>query len=221
LTAAGYYYAFVSLPILRFFVLRWYFRLFIWYRFLWQVRALPLLLNLLHPDRAGGLGFLEGSVFALTQMLAAQAIAMAAMICDRIWYAGATLRDFEMEIAGATLFLMFVVLTPLSFFMAKLDLAGRIARREFGDLASRYVSDFRRKWILGEGEAEPVLGTPDIQSLADLGNAYTVASEIGILPFTKNTTLRLAIAILLPFAPLTLTLVPLQHMIERLIQLVL
>jgi hypothetical protein len=44
LTAAGYWYVFVSLTIFRFLLLRWYFRLFVWYRFLWQVaRHLPLL----------------------------------------------------------------------------------------------------------------------------------------------------------------------------------
>jgi hypothetical protein len=64
LTAAGIWYAFVSLPILRFILLRWYFRLFVWYRFPWHVRSLPLHLNLFHPDRAGGLGFLSGSVLA-------------------------------------------------------------------------------------------------------------------------------------------------------------
>jgi len=31
LTLAGCWYAFVSLPILRFILLRWYFRLFVWY----------------------------------------------------------------------------------------------------------------------------------------------------------------------------------------------
>ena len=51
LTLAGYWYAFVSLPILRFILLRWYFRLLIWYRFLWQVARIPLRLNPLHPDQ--------------------------------------------------------------------------------------------------------------------------------------------------------------------------
>jgi hypothetical protein len=74
LTPAGYWYAFVSLPIFRFILLRWYFRLFVWYRFLWQVRALPLHFNLFHPDHAGGLGFLAGSVFAFAPVLAAQTI---------------------------------------------------------------------------------------------------------------------------------------------------
>jgi len=53
LTPAGYWYAFVSLPIFRFVLVRWYFRLFIWYRFLWQVSRLPLRVNALHSDRAG------------------------------------------------------------------------------------------------------------------------------------------------------------------------
>jgi hypothetical protein len=56
LTAAGYWYVFVSLPLFRFLLFRWYFRLLIWYRFLAQVARIPLTLDALHPDRAGGLG---------------------------------------------------------------------------------------------------------------------------------------------------------------------
>lgn len=37
LTLAGYWYAFVSIPIFQFILLRWYLRFFIWFRFLWQV----------------------------------------------------------------------------------------------------------------------------------------------------------------------------------------
>jgi hypothetical protein len=35
LRPAGYWAAWISLPILRFMLLRWYFRVFIWYRFAW------------------------------------------------------------------------------------------------------------------------------------------------------------------------------------------
>jgi hypothetical protein len=58
LTAAGYWYAFVSIPIFQFILLRWYLRLLIWFRFLWQVSRLNLRLTSTHPDRAGGLAFL-------------------------------------------------------------------------------------------------------------------------------------------------------------------
>jgi hypothetical protein len=67
LTAAGYCYAFVSIPIFQFILLRWYLRLFIWFRFLWQVSRLNLHLIPAHPDRAGGLAFLGKSSYASVQ----------------------------------------------------------------------------------------------------------------------------------------------------------
>jgi sterol desaturase/sphingolipid hydroxylase (fatty acid hydroxylase superfamily) len=42
LTPAGYWYVFVSIPIAQFLLLRWYLRLFIWFRFLWHVSRINL-----------------------------------------------------------------------------------------------------------------------------------------------------------------------------------
>jgi hypothetical protein len=72
LTLAGYWYAFVSIPIFQFILLRWYFRLFLWFQFLWRVSRLNLRLIATHPDRAAGLGFLGPSTYAWGPMLFAQ-----------------------------------------------------------------------------------------------------------------------------------------------------
>ncbi len=222
LTAAGYWYALISLPIFRFIIFRWYFRLFLWYQFLWRVRRLPLHLNLFHPDRAGGLGFLAGSVFAFSPVLAAQTIFLAGVMGDQIWHSGATLSNFKMEIVGVVAFLMLLVLTPLSFFIVRLELASRRASREYGILASHYVDDFYRKWIQHDRvEGDRLLGTSDIQSLADLANANTVVSEMRLLPFGKDTVIRLAILLIAPFLPLTLTTIPMERIIDRLFKFVL
>jgi hypothetical protein len=220
-TAAGYWYAFVSLTIFRFILYRWYFRLFIWYRFLWQVRALPLHFNLYHPDRSGGLGFLSASVLALSPVLVAQSISFAGVIYGRILYTGVTLPSFKIEIAIVVVFLILVAVTPLTFFAVKLDHAGRSAKREFGILASRYVVDFRRKWVTGKpAPEEPLLGTSDIQSLADLANSFSVASEIRLVPITKRALIRLALVIVSPLLPLMLTMFPLDEVLRRLFKLV-
>ncbi len=42
LSLAGIWYGYVSLPIFQFLLCRWYFRLFIWARFLWQVSGIKL-----------------------------------------------------------------------------------------------------------------------------------------------------------------------------------
>ena len=56
---AGRWYAFVCLPVFRFVMMRWLWRLALWVHLLWRVAALELHLMPTHPDGAGGLGYLE------------------------------------------------------------------------------------------------------------------------------------------------------------------
>ena len=58
LTAAGWWYALVSLPMFRFLLWRWLWRVFIWAALLWQTSKIQLRLLPTHPDQAGGLGTL-------------------------------------------------------------------------------------------------------------------------------------------------------------------
>ena len=91
LTPAGYWYAFVSIPIFQFILLRWYLRLLIWFWFLWRVSRLNLCLISTHPDRAGGLAFLGKSTYAFGPILFAQGVLLAGLIASRILYEGAEL----------------------------------------------------------------------------------------------------------------------------------
>jgi hypothetical protein len=218
LTSAGSYYALFGLSILRFIMLRWYFRLFIWYRFLWQVRGLPLQLNLYHPDRAGGLGFLADTLIAFSPIFVAQSASLAAVIFAQIRYTRNKLPDFTLEIAGVLLFFVIAQVLPLTFFTAHLERASRLARIEFGVLASRYVTDFRGKWILADGRQD-LLGTSDIQSLADLANSYSMVSTIGLLPVGQRALLRVTLLIASPMLPLLLTVIPLSEIIKRLVKM--
>ena len=221
LTPAGYWYALVSLPIYRFILLRWYFRLFIWYRFLWQVSRLPLRVNALHSDRAGGLGFLAGSVPAFAPVLVAHTMFLAGWIANQIWHQGATLPDFKLEIAAVMALLMLLVLAPLTFFVGHLARAKRSTTREYGIVASCYVEDFRRKWIEGTPGAETLVGSADIQSLADLSNSFDVVRETRLLPFGRETVVQLAIMIALPLLPLALTMISVEEIIDRLVKMAL
>jgi hypothetical protein len=224
LTAAGWYYAHVSLSIFRFMLLRWYFRIFIWYRFLWQVSGMPLQFNFYHADRVGGLGFLTESALAFAPVITSQTMVVSGFIFDRIFYAGEKLPGFRMEIIALLLFGLFVLIFPLGFFAVRLEHAGRVAKRELGIVASHYVNDFRGKWVEGGirdvHDGESLLGTPDIQSLADMANSFAVVSEMRLVPVTKQTLLRLVILIGFPLLPLTLTVVPLEEIIRRLFKLV-
>ena len=221
LSAAGWWHTLVSLPLFQFILVRWYFRIFIWIRFLFQVSRIDLRLVPSHPDRAGGLGFLSNTVYAFTPLLAAHGVLLAGLIADRIFFTGATLPQFTVEIAGTVGLLVFVVLCPLLVFGGQLARAKRTGLGEFGVLAQRYVREFDAKWIRGVRDpGEPLVGSADIQSLADLGNSFDVIRTMRYVPFTKETVFQLGVATLIPLLPLTLTMISLEELLKRLVSAV-
>jgi len=215
LTLPGLWYGFVSLPIFQFLVIRWVFRLFIWARFLWQVSRLELNLVPTHPDRAGGLGFLSSVLFAFIPIAAGFGALLAGNLADRIFYAGAKLPDFKLQIAAGVVVLVFVFVGPLLVFAPRIAQAKRTGLLEYGVLAQRYVREFDAKW-LREGapaDASP-LGHEDIQSLADLANSFDIVRTMRTAPVAMQDILRLAIAALVPIAPLLLTVMPLEELVK-------
>ena len=76
LSITGAWYGYVSLPIYQFLLVRWYYRIFIWSRFLWQVSRIELSIVPTHPDRVGGLGFLANTVYAFMPLAVARGLAI-------------------------------------------------------------------------------------------------------------------------------------------------
>jgi hypothetical protein len=222
LSAAGWWFVYVANPLAQFVLLRWYFRLFVWIRFLWHVRQCALSLVPTHPDRVGGLGFLSGTVAAFAPVLLAHGTILSAGIANRIFFRGATLLDFKVEIVIVVVFLLIIVLGPLLLFLPHLAAARRIGLREYGTLAQHYVREFDDKWLRGRAPTgEPLMGSADIQSLADLGNSYEIVREMRTIPFTRDTVVQLAVITLLPVTPLLLTMVSLEELLKKLLQILL
>jgi len=217
LTLAGVWYGYVSLPIFQFLLCRWYFRIFIWARLLWQVSRIDLNLVPTHPDRVGGLGFLAMTSYAFVPLLMAHGALLAGNLANQIFHAGASLTQFRLEILLLVILMVILVVGPLLVFAPQLAAARRTGLRDYGTLAQRYVRDFDAKWVRATGGAdEPILGTGDIQSLADLGNSFTIIQEMRMVPVTKQAMLQLGAATLAPIVPLLLTLMPLEELLKKL-----
>jgi hypothetical protein len=129
---AGLWYGWISLPIVQFILLRWWYRLILWSRFLFRVSRLDLDLSAANPDRAGGLGFLGTSTAAFGPLLLAQSALVSAMVGSRILQEGAQLQDFKLELGGALAFFLFQALGPLMVFAPNLVEAKRRGLREYG-----------------------------------------------------------------------------------------
>jgi len=219
LTPAGFWYVFVSIPILRFILLRWYMRLFIWFRFLWQVSRLNLNLIPTHPDRAAGLAFLGQSAYAFAPILFAQGVMLSGLVADRILYRGESLVSFKLQIVGFVAFFVLAIFGPLLMFTSRMASAKRKGLADYGLLAQRYVESFERKWVLRDpGPSGELLGAADIQSLADLGNSYALVRDMRPIPFGLPDIGRLAAATAAPLLPLLLTIFSPEELIMRVIK---
>jgi hypothetical protein len=220
LTAAGFWYVFVSIPVFQFIVLRWYFRLFIWFRFLWHVSRINLNLVPIHPDRCAGLAFLGKSAYAFGPILFGQGTMLAGVLASRILYGGESLQSFKLQVGGFIAFFVLVILGPLLMFTPQMAAAKRGGLANYGLLASHYVERFEQKWVVQPDGSEELLGAADIQSLADLGNSYSIVQEMRPVPFGLQDISRLAAATAAPLVPLLLTIFSPEELVMRVIKVV-
>jgi len=219
LTPAGFWYVFVSIPIVQFILLRWYLRLFIWFRFLWQVSRMDLHLIPTHPDRCAGLAFLGKSSYAFGPVLFAQGAMLAGLLASRVLYRGESLMSFKLQIAGFIAFFVLALLVPLLMFTPRMAQARRKGLADYGLLAQRYVESFEKKWVLGDpSTSEVLLGAADIQSLADLGDSYGLVRDMRPVPFGLDDVTRLAAATAAPIVPLLLTIFSPEELLMRIIK---
>lgn len=221
LTPAGFWYVFISIPIVQFILLRWYLRFLIWYRFLWQVSRIDLHLVPTHPDRCAGLAFLGKSVYAFGPILFAQGAMLAGVVASRVLYRGESLLSFKLQAGGFVAFFVLAILGPLLMFTPQMARAKRKGLADYALLAQRYVDSFEQKWVGHEvGPCEELLGTGDIQSLADLGNSYAMVREMRPVPFGLEDITRLAAATAAPLVPLLLTIFSPEELIVRILKVV-
>lgn len=219
---AGWWLGWVSIPVLQFLLLRWYYRLLVWWRLLWQVSRMDLDLQPLHPDHCGGLGFLAQLSMAFAPLLLAEGTLMSGQIANQIFFTGAALPAFKIELVAVAALAIFVILGPLLMFAPALARTRRQGLGKFGTLATHYARDFDRKWMAGETpKDEALIGSSDIQSLADLGNSYAILNDMRPVPFNVRTIMQLAVCVLLPVAPLLLTMISVEELLSQMLKVLL
>jgi hypothetical protein len=217
ITWAGWWLIVVCMPLFHFLVLRWVWRLFLWFRFLGRVRALDMQLFPTHPDEAGGIGFVGEAQRFFGILLFAYSAGICGVIADEVVYDKLPLTRFAPAIAAYVVVAVLIIVAPLAIFTGKLIVAKRVGLHKYGTLATAYTGSFDKKWIRGENpDQEALLGTGDIQSLADLGNSYAFIERMNALPINPRSLIHLVVATLLPMTPLLLTVMPLDQVLKLL-----
>ena len=221
LTAAGWWYATVSAPFIRFFLYRWAFRYFIWTLLLWKLSRTPLHLIPTHPDRAAGLGFLSITQTRFGVLFCALGCSFAGHIANSVTHEGATLASFKILIAAFAALCVIVGVCPLVLWVPTMARVRRTGLREYSALGNQYAEEFDRKWIHSPGApSEPLLGSGDIQSLADLANSYQVIEDMSIAPIKKGLVIRLAVFAAAPLIPVIVAVTPTSEIVNAILKMV-
>jgi hypothetical protein len=205
ISLAGRWYWLVCLPAFRFLTVRWLWRLGLWAHFLWSVARLRLRLLPTHPDGLGGLGYLEVvNRHFLPLILALSAVQAAAFASEMA--AGSIGFEAIYPTLGMILAVdVILFICPAFVFIPALWTCRVKGLSDYMIFASGYVNGFDRKWVHADAPPdEPVLGTSDIQSLADLGNSLNAVSGMRVLPFNVRLLAEFAVVALLPTLPLLL-----------------
>jgi len=214
--ADGWYLGF-CLPLFRFLIFRWLWRLSLWWYFLWSVEKLELRLIPTHSDGAAGLGYLEIVHESFAPLVVALSAVCAAGFAEDISSGAAAFDSLYSSIPMMMLLAAVLFIGPLCIFSPKLYICRWTGISEYMGMASRYVNAFDKKWIQNKkATGESQLGTADLQSLADLTNSVNVVRRMHSIPFGRRLVMELAASVILPLLPLLFLKYPVDQVAARL-----
>jgi hypothetical protein len=218
---AGQWYWYVCLPIFRFVIIRFWFLLVLWTYQIWRISRQPLQLTASHPDGAGGLGLIEVAQAQLVVFVLAMASLDAAALVEMSQTAGQTESQILLHVLLVAIAGVVIILGPLLFLVGPLYRARRDALVAFGDLAQEYARRFQVRWIgPGQPDYRELLGSSDIQSLADLGNSFQTVQHMRVLLVSKTLLMVTMACAALPHLVLPLLKYPITVLVSDLARIV-
>ncbi len=214
-TAARYWYALVALPVFQFLLYRSLWRWALWAQLLWRLSRLRLQPIATHPDLAGGLDFLSMPSVGFLYVVAGLSATQASLWTNQVLYAGARIVSFKAELVLFVAAAVVVALGPLVPFAGHLARCRFAGKLEYGDLATDYSRLFRARWIQ-QTERSDLLGSADIQSLADIANSFDVVQRTRLIPCSPMLAVWVAATAVVPAIPVALLELPLSELLVKL-----
>jgi len=215
LSWAGLWRTVVSQPLYVVLVLMWLWRAAVWAIFLRKVSRLELRLVASHPDRMGGLRFVMASLRAFSPVGLALAVGISGAIAERVIVGSTRVTEFAPVIGVVVVGLLLLFVGPLFVLRKPLKKIRTRAIFSYGRLASGVGYHFEREWLRPtEDVPAHALQAPEFSATTDLYAIITNANTVRAIPIDLNGVMPLALAILLPFAPLALFEMPLVELLK-------
>jgi hypothetical protein len=215
MSMARLYFHLASLPVFNFLMFHLLWRWLIWCKLLWDFSRLQLRLMPTHPDLAAGLGMLLRPSMAFVVVLTASSVVLAAAWGSQVLFGGVRATEFAAPLLALVLVGELLALGPLLLFMVQLRKARIDGLHHYGALALDYARRFDDRWIEHGPPGPELLGSPDIQSLADMQNSHAIVEKMRLAPFGARAISHVALAMMVPMLPLFASEAPVAEMVKR------
>ncbi len=212
----GWWLIYVARPIFIALLAVWLWRLILLFVLLKRIAALDLAIVPTHPDRSGGLGFIEKLPAAFSLFAFAMSAVLASRLAHDVVYHGVHVQSLRLLVGVFLVLLVMLCLAPLTVFIPKLAAAKRRALLEYGALVGKHGRLVRGRWILGEPMDEhPLLQAPEIGPVADTLSLYEAVTKMRAAPIGKAALLTIALPAALPMLALFAIEVPIKDLLLK------
>lgn len=215
---ATVWFSWVSRPIFLLVLFAWLWRLVVVTRLFQQLAGLDLRLVPTHPDRAGGIGFVEKLPAAFAPFFFGIAIAIAGRWGHDALYHALPVDDLRVSAALLVVGSVLLGLAPLFMFTGRLLALKRRSLVGVGALLADYGRLFDRRWLRRETvDDRGLLGAPEIGPVADTVALYEAIIRMRAVPVSRGSIVPLALAAALPVVPVFATQMPFKEALFKLL----
>jgi hypothetical protein len=215
----SWWFLFVVRPVFIMLLLAWVWRLVVYVFLLRRISHVPLQLVPTHPDRAGGLGFLEEMTFIFSPVVFAMSAVIASRWGHDVLYHDVDVHSLMIPLALFVVAMVVLYLGPLAMFIPRLVHLKREGLLEYGALVGRHGRLVRRRWIAQEPvEQGPLLQAAELGPVIDTVSMYEVVEGIRPTPIGKRALLGIVLPALLPMIPVFAIQIPVKDMFLKLLK---
>ena len=209
---------YVVRPLFMLMQLAWLWRLVLTGMLFRGLSKLDLRLIPSHPDRIGGLGFIELVPAAFGLVIFSMSSVACSSAARQILVHGARLDDMKIQLGGLVVLLALLFLSPLLPFSRSLRHVRLRGRLQYGGLAGRHVGGLHRRWIEGrEVEDDAVLSAPEIGPAADVATLYGLATGMRTIPIGLRSLIGVLVPAIVPVLVVATLEVPLTEILLKVI----
>jgi len=215
----AWWFLYVGRPMYLALLLCWLWRVILLFLLFGRIAKLNLSIVPTHPDRAGGLGFLERFPKAFVLVVLATSAVLASRWAHDVVYHGVTVQSLRLPMMAFVILVVVLFLSPLLMFIGPLFRAKKQALLDYGLFIGRHGRLVRERWVEEkEVRDEAILSAPELGPVADTTSLYQAVTRMRTVPLGKSTVLPLFLAAALPMIVLLAIQVPVKNILQMLLK---